>query len=178
MANKKRFRENYKKNLGRHIFSRHDILVIEKMMREYGDAYDDRMMKGYSSAERKKLSENSRKFADCHVQVGRYHHRLPRFGWMSMEIDYSGVEWIENADSVKFLQKDYRSTRYFQVACHPGLTLTIKPFSCELYANRQYANGGELRILDSVTKKIEKHVKSVKGAIRSNVYLRGNLVYT
>lgn len=171
MANKKRFRENYKKNLGRHIFSRHDILVIEKMMREYGEAYDERMMKGYSSAERKKLSENSRKFADCHVQVGRYHHRLPRFGWMSMEIDYSGVEWIENADSIKFLSKHYRSARYFEVSCHPGIRLTIKPLSCVLSANRQYATGIELRVLNNVLHKIEDYVLKAKKTWKNRVII-------
>lgn len=162
MANKKRFRENYKKNLGRHIFSRHDILVIEKMMREYGDAYDERMMRRYSAEERKKLEGNSRKFTDCHVKIGRYRHKLPRFGWMSMEIDYSGVQWINNADSIKFLPKKYRKVRYFEVSCRPGLSLIVKPLSCELMANRQFANGAELRALDTAAVNIEEYVRVMK----------------
>ena len=142
------------------------------MVREYGDAYDQRMMRGYLSAERKKLSENTRKFADCHIKVGRYHHRLPRFGWMSMEIDYSGVEWIDNADSIKFLSKYYRSARYFEVSCHPGIRLTIKPFSCELYANRQYANGAELRVLDSAVAHIEQHILGLHRKFNNRITLR------
>lgn len=71
----------YRLNLGRYRFNRRDILVIEKILRIYADAYEKRSAAIY--AQRSKPPDGQRcmprKYADLHV-------------------DFNGVR----ADNVKF----------------------------------------------------------------------------
>ena len=161
MANKKRFRDNYEVSLGKHCFTRKDILAIEGMMHEYAEVLDDRILRRYPESETKEIRKRTRKFADVHVKIGGYRHKLPRLRWGEIEIDLTGAQWFYDADSIKFLPKSYKVARYFQVTCQPSIVLTIKPFSCILSANRQYATGHELKALDSTVAIIERYVRGL-----------------
>lgn len=172
MSNKKHPRDLYRKNLGRHEFSRADILEIERIMKQYANAYDERMLNKISDyADRERMRKQTRKFADLHVSLGAYI-------WFPVELYRGGmtihnyrVNWYKDADSIRFLNKRVKVTRYFKVSCDPTIRLEIRPFSCTLYANRQYATGKELKTLNEVCGSIDRYVSSHKRSLVSNVRL-------
>jgi hypothetical protein len=173
MANKKRTQSYYSNSLGRHRLNRSDIIDIEKILRNYADAFEkDRASKhGYNSAPPEGRKHMPRKFADMHVKVGRYKHKLPRLGWLSVEIDYSGVKYIYNADSVKFLPKAFKSVRYFQVCCSPGIELTFSPFRTTIGAQTNYATGKDLKVMKEVVADIEKYIFESKKSFINSIKL-------
>jgi hypothetical protein len=164
MANKKRIRSYYKKKLGRYRLNRSDIIAIEKLLRIYSNAYEKKKasLYGHPTEPTDGRRHMPRRYADMHVKVGRFRHKLPRFGWLSMEIDYTGVEYIYNADSVKFLPKSIKKARYFQICCSPGMEVTFSPFLTTVGAQTNYATGEELRVMKGVVSEIEKYLLGSK----------------
>lgn len=155
---------------------RDDIIAIEKILRIYADIFEISEASRYGGlttppAGRKHMP---RRFADMNVKIGRYKHKLPRFGWLSMEINYSGVDYIYNADSVKFLPKVFKRTRYFQVCCSPGIEVTFSPLKTTIGAQTNYATGIELKVMKEVVLEIEKYLSKSKKSSFNKINLSAN----
>jgi hypothetical protein len=160
MANKKRDRNGYRKQLGRYKLSRADILAIEKILWEYADARELKIAGVDVMPDGRK--HMPRKFADRNVKIGRYRPFYISLGLKEMSINYPGVDYIYDADSVKFLPKHISRSFYLQIECHPGIAITFRPFSTEVYAQTQYATGKELMIMRKVVEDIEGYVSKLK----------------
>lgn len=170
MANKKRALATYRENLGRFHLDRKDILVIEKILKEYAAVYDETVLNRFSDSEHKRrVSKQTRKFADVHVKVGRWKSRMIKFGWDYIEIDYTTVRYIYDADSIKFLPKHIRSSRYFKVGCQPGIWLRISPLKCELIAQRHNAGGKQMMAMNKAVRDIEAYLSGCKKSIFNRV---------
>lgn len=170
MANKKRNHERYCKSLGRFKLTKKDILALEKIMRIHADERERTYAKRYGHVIKPtKQGHMPRRYVDLHVKVGKWKNTLPRFGWLSMEIDLSGVEYVLDADSVKFLPKYIRQTSYFQMSSFPGIELTFSPLRTILYAQTNYATGSELQAMNECTRKIEDYL--IKRKERSCIVL-------
>lgn len=147
MTNKKRPKNGYKRKLGRYRLNRANILTIEKILRVYADAKE--MKHARVSTLPRGQRHMPRKYVDRHVRVGHYVPYL--FGFYSHEDDY-------DADSVKFLPKVIKKSRYLEVACKPGITITFTPFSTTIHAQTNYATGQELRVMKDVVASLEKYI--------------------
>lgn len=169
MANKRRDRNGYKKQLGRYRLSRADILTIEKMLRVYADT---REMKHAEVSEMPlKRKHMPRRAVDRHIQVGRYKPFHLTFGWNEFGVHYAGVDWIYTADSVKFLPKFIKRTRYVEVACKPGITVTFTPLTTTVYAQTHYATGRELKVMKETVLAIENYLSKVTKSRLNNCRL-------
>lgn len=89
-----------------------------------------------------------RKAADRHVSLGEY-----------------------QVDSVKFLPKAIKKTRYLVVACKPGVAITFTPLTTTIYAQTHYATGIELKVMKEVVLKTEKYLMSRKRSLINKVHL-------
>lgn len=144
MANKKRrerMQSLYRIKLGRYRLNRRDILVIEKILREYADVFEKREAKrfGQSTTPPTGRRHMPRKFADLHV-------------------NFNG----ERADSVKFLSKDIKRSSNFEVRCSPGMWVEFRPFSTTIGGQVLYATGMELKTIKQTAAKIETYLKRCK----------------
>lgn len=137
MRNKKRDLNGYKKELGRYRLTRKNVLIIEKILWKYADARE--MNTGKISKLPEGRRHMPRKVADRHIVVGE--HQL---------------------DSVKFLPKDVKMTRYMEIACKPGITIKITPRSTTIHAQTHYATGMELMIMKEVVASLEKYLSSLQ----------------
>ena len=157
-------RSYYEKSLGRYRLERNDIVAIEKILRIYADAFEKKeaSLHGGPTTPPDGRKHMPRKYADMHVEIGRYRHKLPRLGWGEMEIDYSGVEYIYDADSVKFLPKAFKIASYFHICCSPGIEVTFSPLKTTVGAQTNYATGNELKIMKEVVSEIEKYLLESK----------------
>lgn len=128
----------YRIKLGRYKLNRRDILVIEKILREYADAYEKRQAKtnGHSTMPPPGRRHMPRKYADLHV-------------------NFNG----ERADSVKFLPKDNKRSNNFEVRCSPGMWVEFKPFSTTIGGQVLYATGIELKVIKQTASKIESYLQ-------------------
>lgn len=160
MVNRKRDRNGYRKQLGRYRLNRTDILAIEKILWLYADAREMRLAGVKEIPEGRK--HMPRRAADRHVRIGRYRPFYITVGWGEYAIYYPGVDYIHDADSVKFLPKFIKKTRYIEVACKPGITVTFTPLSTTIYAQTHYATGGELKVMKEVVAKIEEYLSNCK----------------
>lgn len=163
MVNKKRDRNGYKKQLGRYRLSRDNIIALENILRQYADAHELHYATKYGKtttppAGRKHMP---RVFADMHVKIGRYKPLSFEVGRAHYGIHYAGVDYFQDADSVKFLPKSIRKTRYVEVACRPGIVITFTPLTTTIYAQTHYATGGELKVMREVVSKIERYLSAL-----------------
>lgn len=127
----------YRVKLGRYRLTRRDILVIEKLLRIYADAYEKNRASSYGQStnppERRK--HMPRKYADMNVVFNGY-----------------------RADSVKFLPKDIKRSSKFEIRCNPGMWVEFTPFSTTIGGQVLYATGIELKVMKAVSLKIEKYL--------------------
>jgi len=156
MANKKRDKNGYRSQLGRYRLNRKNILTIEKMLRVYADAKEMKSSKVESTIKARK--HVPRKYTDSNIKIGRYRPFSIHLNRNHFQINYSGVDYIFDADSVKFLPKEITKSRYVRVECHPGISIIFRPFSTEIYAQTQYATGLELRVMKKVIHDIESYL--------------------
>jgi len=59
---------------------------------------------------------------------------------------------------VKFLPRFIKRSRYVEVSCKPGITLTFTPLTTTIYAQTHYATGSELKVMKEVIEKIENYL--------------------
>lgn len=170
MANKKRSRNAYIKNLGRYRVNKRDILAVEKILRMYADELEMKHTNVSSIPEGRR--HMPRRFADMNIKIGRYRPFSIRLRLMSCEIYYPGVEYLYSADSVKFLPKPIKKSRYVRVACDPSISVTFRPFSTKIYAKTHYATGKELKVMKSVIRDIESYLGNLKASSVNTVYLK------
>lgn len=155
MANKRRrqrMQDLYRIKLGCYRLSRRDVLVIEKLLRIYADAYEVRQARVYklSATPPEGRKHMPRKFADMHVSFNG--HR---------------------ADSVKFLPKDITRSSHFEVRCDPGIWVEFKPFGTTIGGQVLYATGIELKVMKEVALKIEAYLAKRKKSIINICRLAG-----
>lgn len=142
MANKirrERMKELYRVKLGRYRLTRRDILVIEKLLRMYADAYEQQHALKYGQ------STNPPK--------GRRH--MPR-KYADMNVIFNG----HRADSVKFIPRQITYSSRFEIRCDPGLWVKFTPFSTVIGGQVLYATGIELKTMKEVAQKIESYLQS------------------
>lgn len=163
MANKKRDRNGYRKRLGRYHLTRKNLFDLEKILWAYADVRE--MEKAGVSKLPDGRKHMPRKYVDRHVSIGRYrpfYIELFRGGY---GINYPGVDWIYQEDSVKLLtsKKGYpRAPRYFKLDAWPGISVTLRPFSTEIFAQTHYATGAELRAMKKAIGAIEKYLRALQ----------------
>ncbi len=160
MTNKKRDRNGFKKQYKRYRFNYADLLAIEKMLWIYADA---REMKVTGITEPPEGREHMPRAAvDRYALMGRYRPFHIKFGWDWLDINFSGVDWVYEEDSVKFLkERGYpRRTRYMELAAWPGIKVTITPLSTTIYAQTHYATGRELKVMKEVISFIEQYLSN------------------
>lgn len=160
MVNKKRDRNGYRKQLGRYKLYRRDILAIENILRIYADAREMKVA-GVSKppAGRKHMP---RKYTDRNIKIGRYRPFHLTFGINEFGIHYPGVDYIYDADSIKFLSSTIKRTRYLRVACDPGVFVEFRPFSTLIYAQTHYSTGLELKVMKKIISDIEVYLSKMK----------------
>ena len=136
--------------LGRYRLSRRDILVIEKLLRIYADAYEKRQASSYglSTEPPKGRRHMPRKYADIHVI-------------------FNG----ESADSVKFLPKNIKQSSNFEIRCDPGMWVKFTPFGTTIGGQVLYAKGIELKIMKDVASKLEGYIVSLPKALLNKCIL-------
>lgn len=127
----------YRVKLGRYRLSRHNILVIEKLLRIYADTYEK--------------SRTSKHGHNALPPGGRKH--MPR-KYADMHVNFNGVR----ADSVKFLSKEINFSRNFEIRCDPGMWVKFTPFSTTIGIQVLYATGVELKVMKEVVSKIEAYL--------------------
>lgn len=170
MANKKRSRNGYKQKLGGFNLNRRDILALEKILRVYADAKEMHSANVTSPPLGKR--HMPRKYVDRHVAIGRYRPFYITIGWHEYGIHYPGVSYFHYADSVKFLSKRIKRTRYLQIAAKPGIEVTFRPFSTTIYAQIHYATGKELKVMNEAVALIEDYLIKSKPAYINKIILR------
>mgnify|MGYP003582208058 CR=1 FL=1 len=164
MANSKRDRNGYRKELGRHKLNYSDLLAIEKILWIYADA---REMKYAGITELPEGREHMpRATVDRYAFMGRYRPFHIKFGWGWLDIHFAGVDWIYREDSVKFLKERryHGRTRYMELAAWPGIKVTFTPQSTTVYAQTHYATGRELKVMRDVTARLEKYLSGLPSA--------------
>ena len=62
-----------------------------------------------------------RKLADRHIEIGRYKPAGFSIGFGEYEFWRSGVDTIDRADSIKFLDKRHKRTRYLKIAVNNAI---------------------------------------------------------
>lgn len=134
----------YQIKLGRYKLTRRDILVIEKILREYADSYEKRQAKTYGQS--------------TTPPAGRKH--MPR-KYADMHVNFNG----ERADSVKFLSKDIKRSSNFEVRCAPGMWVEFKPFTTTVGGQVLYATGIELKVIKQTAIKIEAYLQKCDKAL-------------
>lgn len=141
MTNKNRSKSYSKKKFGRYQLTRRDILVIEKILRIYADAYEKKhlLLAGENPFPADGRRNMPRKYADMHVTIG--------------EMD---------ADSIKFIPKSIKFTRYLKVQCSQGIIVSFTPLATEIAAQTNYATGNELKIMKEVVSKIGNYLLGSK----------------
>lgn len=166
MANKKRENLYYESSLGRYSLNRGDILQLEKILRVYADVYEKKKasIHGGLTSPPEGRKHMPRKYADMHIKIGRFKHKLPRFGWGYMHIDYTGVQYIYDADSVKFLDKSIKKARYFEISCSPGIRITFSPLKTTIGAQMNYATGVELKAMREAVEAVEFYLLKRKNS--------------
>jgi len=75
------------------------------------------------------------------------------FGWSR-----AGVEYIHDADSVKFLPKFVKEARYVEIECWPGISISFTPLTTTIYAQTHYVTGKELKVMREVVSEIEEYL--------------------
>lgn len=164
MANKKRDKSTYIKKLGCYRLRRKDLLVIEKILLTYADFKE---MKGEGIS---KMPEGRRhmprKFIDRYASIGTYSPFYIAFGRWYFGINYAGVDWIYQEDSVKFLSKSGhpKKTRYLELSAKPGIRVTFTPLSTTIYAQTHNAAGRERQLLKDVSDRLEEYIKGLPTA--------------
>lgn len=140
----------YRIKLGRYRLSRSDILVIEKLLRIYADAYEKRQAStyGHSALPPDGRKHMPRKYADMHV-------------------NFNGVR----ADSVKFLPKEINRSSNFEIRCSPGMWVEFTPFKTTIGAQVLYATGVELKTIKEVASKIGNYLNKCDRSIINIVKL-------
>lgn len=158
MANAKRDRNGYKKQLGLYRLSRANILAIEQILWEYADAREMKIA-GVSKLPEGR-SHMPRKAVDRYASVGRYSPFHITFGWKEFGIYFAGVKWIYCEDSVKFLarHRHLKRTHYLELAAWPGIKVTFTPLSTTIYAQTHYATGKELRVMKETIQSVENYL--------------------
>lgn len=154
MANKKRrerMQNLYRVRLGRYKLTRRDILVIEKLLRIYANAYEKRQALAFGqSAEPPSGRKNMpRKYAD-------------------MNVIFNGLR----ADSVKFLPKSFKQSSNYEIRCDPGLWVKFTPFSTTIGGQVLYATGIELKVMKETIKAIEQYFTKVPKSLMNRCILR------
>lgn len=127
----------YRIKLGRYRLTRRDILVIEKLLRIYADAYEKRQASTHGGR--------------VIPPEGRRH--MPR-KYADMHVNFNGVR----TDSVKFLPKGITHSRNFEIRCNPGMWVEFTPFSTTVGGQVLYATGMELKTMKEVALKIENYL--------------------
>lgn len=168
MANKKRDRNAYRKELGRHRLSRVDLLTIEKILWLYSDTMEAKNTKTKTPDGRKHMP---RKTIDRFASIGRYRPFHLSFDRNEFGIHYAGVDWISQEDSVKFLRKrtHFKRVWYLELAAWPGVKVTFTPFSTIIYAQTHYATGNELKNIRVSVKHIERYLASCRVSWLNNI---------
>ena len=172
MANKKRDRNGYNKQLGRYRLNREDILAIEKILRIYADARE--MKHAGISALPDGQSHMPRKYVDRYIKIGKYAPFHLSFGWREYWIHFAGIDWLYCEDSVKFLAQNtnVKFSRYLQLAAWPGIQVTFTPLSTTIYAQTHYATGNELRVMRRVVMSIEDYLSAKHNSYLNSVNLK------
>jgi hypothetical protein len=167
MANKKRRNKPYRKNLGRYHFSRKDILIIEKIIKKYASAYDNKNLKQMPESNKKRqIKARTRRFADVHVEFGNWLTALQGSGILPSTHPYQ-------ADSIKFLPQEVGYVRFFKVVCKPGIYVEISPRKTAISAQRHYATGAELQAMNSTIVELIEFISSrQKAQFFSSVKIR------
>ena len=144
MTNKKHSGQYSKIRLGRYKLTRKNILVIEKILRKYADAYEkNHSIKAgnspYPPAGRRHMP---RKYADMHTTV-------------------SGL----TGDSIKFIPKSLKRSSHIKIQCSQGIIITFTPFNTEIASQTNYATGPELKVMNEVTSEIEQYISQLPKAL-------------
>lgn len=170
MANKKRDRNAYKKELGRYRLNRSDLLKIEKILWVYADAREMQRTRAKLPEGRKHMP---RKSIDRFASIGRYRPFHLSFSKNEFGIHYAGVDWIIQEDSVKFLSKSSypKRTRYLELAAWPGIKVTFTPSSTTVYAQTHYATGSELMDMKKAVRSIEHYLAKCQISRFNKVFL-------
>ena len=158
MANNKRSRSGYRKELGRYRLNRAAFLVIEKILREYADTCEMKYAGVSKVADGRR--HMPRKVVDRYVSIGRYRPFYITIGWGECGFHFAGVDWVYYEDSIKFVSsRRYRKRlNYVELAAWPGLKITFTPLSTVIYAQTHYATGNELKVMKSVAYNIERYI--------------------
>lgn len=132
-------KELYRVKPGRFKLTRKDVLVIEKLLRIYADAYEQQhsLKLNQSTTPPKGRKHMLRKYAD-------------------MNVIFNGLR----ADSVKFIPKQITYSNTFEIRCDPGLWVKFTPFSTVICGQVLYATGIELKTMKEVVQKIETYLQS------------------
>lgn len=162
MANKKRSKHSYSKQLGRYRLKRADMLVIEKILWSYADICEMKHAGVSKMPDGRK--HMSRTVVDRHVSIGRYRPFHIGFGMSHFSVEFAGVDWIYQEDSVKFLSKaGYpKRTRYMEFAAWPGIKVTFTPLSTTIYAQTHYATGKELKAMKETVESLGSFIESLQ----------------
>lgn len=144
-------RELYRVKLGRYRLTRRDILIIEKLLRIYADAYEKQRAQSYGEAINppKGSKHMRRKYADRNVVINGF-----------------------RADSVKFIPKKIKYSINFEVRCNPGMWIRFTPFTTVIGGQVLYATGIELKTMKEVAAKIETYLQSRPQSLINFVDLR------
>lgn len=171
MANKKRDRNGYKKELGRYHLSRANLLAIEKILWIYADV---REMKSTGAKLPEGRKHMPRKSIDRFASIGRHRPFHLSFGRNEFGIHYAGVDWIIQEDSIKFLSKPGypKRTRYLELAAWPGIKVTFTPLKTIIYAQTHYASGTELMVMKKTILNIENYLFKCRKEIINGVKLK------
>lgn len=141
----------YRVKLGRYRLNRRDILVIEKLLRIYADAYETSHAKKHGGR--------------TTPPAGRRHMKRT---YADMHVNFNG----ERADSVKFLPKRIKRSSNFEIRCDPGMWVRFTPFRTTIGAQFTYATGNEFKVMKEVAKKIESYLIQSRRSVMNVVSLR------
>lgn len=172
MANDRRDRIGYRKQLGRYKLSYADLRALEKILWVYADAREMKLA-GVSELPEGR-THMPRVAVDRYAFMGRYLPLHVKFGLGWYEIVFAGVSWIYREDSVKFLkERGYpKKTRYLELAAWPGIKVTFTPKTTTLYGQTHYATGKELMIMKRVLKDIELYLLKCRPAPFNTILLK------
>lgn len=164
MANKKRNRKHYSKNLGIFYITRKDILALEDIIRKHMKSYDEKRRRFYALSSKKtdKKDVGSSSFSDTYIEYTNslFGGRGVHVGWNEVSIT-QGVVYNRNADSISDIPKG-KVIRYLRINGKPGISLEFTPRKTILNTHLGLAKGLELNSMNLAIERIEKRLAKRK----------------
>jgi hypothetical protein len=149
MANNRRDKGGYTKQLGRFKINRKDILIIEKILWEYADIVE------MSNTGATKPPDGRRHMP--RKTVDRY-----------ISIDGNRYDSIK----VRGVSKRHFKTRNIEIAAWPGIKVTFTPLRSEIYGQTNYATGNELYKMREVISSVESYIDSRPRSLLNDILIR------